>query len=114
MGKVTRAEVKTHLRRLANLLADELTHVRIVLLDGGQERCTLVLFCQYAGTRCEERVCWIWIRLGIDPPRLPQIRHNACPVGCGQLRGTMYDSQRQRLTLYQCFLTLPSVRCGKV
>ena len=69
-----------YLCRLANLLANDLPLVGIVLLDGGEQSCTLFLFRQHMHTGTQISY--------LDPPRLPQTRRSAYPA-------TVVVSERQ-------------------
>ena len=62
------------------------------------------------------RFCLKQLRLQVNLLRLPRIRRSACPAGkSSQWRAgaLTYKSIDALLALYQCFLTLPSVRVGK-
>jgi hypothetical protein len=61
-----------YLCRLANLLANDLPFVGIVLLDSGEQSCTLFLFRQHMHTKIHISY--------LDPPRLLQTRRSAYPA----------------------------------
>ena len=89
-----------YLRWLPNLLPNDLPLACFVLFDGCQQSCALIHTSQY--------------HFGMVVGSLhhpPRSRHSACPAMQLAFGRTTVAELR---TLYQCFLTLPSVLFGKV